>query len=399
MIKANVASPGEAGPMISEKILLIDDDRNIVQAIQRHLRKYFHIEVAISGDQGLLVLKSRGPFAVVVSDMKMAKMDGAQFLSRVKQLSPDTIRIILTGHANAQAISNAVNDAGVYRLLTKPCNAKDLVQTLMRAVDEYRRRLQAKQAQLGLMEQTVNMLAELLSLVQPRAFGRATRARRYVAEMSHALGIAHRALYEHAALLSQLGFITAPGAMLEKLYRGGTINEAEGQVLTAHEGLGYKILRNVQFLTQLAMILKHYKEPYAAFNPQLVQSDDEKSIARGANLLRIALDFDLRIQRGEQPPEAVVDMAECKGQYDPEAMLAMKEIALRNSDLEVKMVTVADLNTAMSFDQDVSGKNGILLASKGQEVTLSTIEVMQNYLAGIGIDEPFRVVVPRPRAT
>ncbi len=79
------------------KILFVDDDPNILAAFQRQLRKYFQIYTAQGGEQGLSTLSGRDPFSVVVSDLRMPGLDGIQFLSRVRQIAPDSVRIMLTG--------------------------------------------------------------------------------------------------------------------------------------------------------------------------------------------------------------------------------------------------------------------------------------------------------------
>ena len=81
---------------MSEKILLVDDEPNVLQAMQRQLRKRFRVVIAEGGEEALTALKSKGPFAVIVSDMRMPGMDGVQLLTRVKDNFPDTVRIMLT---------------------------------------------------------------------------------------------------------------------------------------------------------------------------------------------------------------------------------------------------------------------------------------------------------------
>ncbi|MBW1728825.1 MAG: response regulator, partial [Deltaproteobacteria bacterium] len=69
---------------MDEKILAVDDEKNILNAIQRQMRKQFHVETAPGPEQGLAAVKQRGPYAVVISDLRMPKMDGIQFLARVR---------------------------------------------------------------------------------------------------------------------------------------------------------------------------------------------------------------------------------------------------------------------------------------------------------------------------
>ena len=73
---------------MTKKILCVDDDPNILQGYKRALRKDFDISIAEGGEPGLALIAQEGPFAVIVSDMRMPGMDGVQFLSRVKETAP-----------------------------------------------------------------------------------------------------------------------------------------------------------------------------------------------------------------------------------------------------------------------------------------------------------------------
>jgi DNA-binding NtrC family response regulator len=85
---------------MAEKILLVDDDSNILDGYRRSLSREFVMETALGGQQALKLTAENGPYAVVVSDMRMPGMDGLQLLSSIKAQSPDTIRIMLTGNAD-----------------------------------------------------------------------------------------------------------------------------------------------------------------------------------------------------------------------------------------------------------------------------------------------------------
>src|SRR5208282_5972980 len=100
---------------MSERVLFVDDEPQVLEGIQRSLRKQVAIHTATSGAEGLRLLSEMGPFAVVVSDMRMPIMSGAQFLARVREQTPDTVRMILSGHADLAATIAAVNEGHIYR--------------------------------------------------------------------------------------------------------------------------------------------------------------------------------------------------------------------------------------------------------------------------------------------
>lgn len=121
-----------------EKVLLVDDDPNLLEASERLLRRRFDIEIGRGPAAGLEAIDQRGPYAVVVSDMRMPEMDGVEFLSRVKEKLPDSIRIMLTGHPELRTAVDAVNHGNIFRFLTKPCSSEDLALVLDAGLEQYR---------------------------------------------------------------------------------------------------------------------------------------------------------------------------------------------------------------------------------------------------------------------
>lgn len=124
---------------MQEKILFVDDDANILAAYKRNLRKQFNIHTANSGEDGLALIKDKGPFAVVLSDLRMPGMDGFDFLSKVKESNPDSICIMLTGHAELQSSLRAVNEGYIFRFLTKPCKVNILSKAISSGLEQYAR--------------------------------------------------------------------------------------------------------------------------------------------------------------------------------------------------------------------------------------------------------------------
>ena len=163
---------------MAEKILLVDDDSNILDGYRRSLSNEFLMETALGGTEALALATDKGPYAVVISDMRMPGMDGIQLLSQIKAVSPDTIRVMLTGNADMETAINAINEGSIFRFLNKPCSKEVMARTITAALVQYRLVTAEKQ----LLEQTLSgslqVLTEVLSLVNPAAFSRAERARR-----------------------------------------------------------------------------------------------------------------------------------------------------------------------------------------------------------------------------
>jgi len=123
---------------MTDRILFVDDEPFILDAFRRMLRGKFETYTANSGEKGLASAKQNGPFAVVISDMRMPGMNGAQFLAQIRKNSPDTVRMLLTGFTDLEAAIAAVNEGNIFRFLTKPCRKDELVSAINLGLDRYR---------------------------------------------------------------------------------------------------------------------------------------------------------------------------------------------------------------------------------------------------------------------
>jgi len=130
---------------VTEKVLFVDDEPLVLDALRRMLRDKFEIHTAESGDKGLAAVEQNGPFAVVVSDMRMPGMNGAEFLARIRKDAPDTVRMLLTGFTDLDAAIAAVNEGNIFRFLTKPSRKEDLVGAINLGLAQYRSTLAQKE--------------------------------------------------------------------------------------------------------------------------------------------------------------------------------------------------------------------------------------------------------------
>lgn len=205
---------------MSDRILLVDDDSNVLDGYRRGLSREFLIETATGGDQALPLIEKEGPFAVIVSDMRMPGMSGTRLLSAVKSVAPDTVRIMLTGQADMETAIDAINEGSIFRFLRKPCTREAMAKTLTAALVQYRLVTAEKQLLEQTLSGSIQVLTEVLSLVNPAAFSRAERARRYICHVVQAMKLGNSWQYEVAAMLSQLGCVTLAPETVEALYKG-----------------------------------------------------------------------------------------------------------------------------------------------------------------------------------
>jgi DNA-binding NarL/FixJ family response regulator len=122
---------------MTDGILFVDDEPSVLSGYQRLLQRHFRISIANGGDEGLSTIEKDGPFAVVVSDMRMPGMNGAEFLGHVRLRTPDTVRMLLTGYTDVDAAIEAVNKGNIFRYLTKPCQKDLLLEAVNLALAQY----------------------------------------------------------------------------------------------------------------------------------------------------------------------------------------------------------------------------------------------------------------------
>ncbi len=124
---------------MDDKILFVDDDVMVLSGLKRQLRNQFNIETALSGKEALKIIETNGPYAVVVSDFLMPVMNGIELLSRVRDTSPETVRMMLTGSSDMKTAIKAVNEGNIFQFHLKPCSADILGQAIKTGLEKYRK--------------------------------------------------------------------------------------------------------------------------------------------------------------------------------------------------------------------------------------------------------------------
>jgi response regulator RpfG family c-di-GMP phosphodiesterase len=380
---------------MSDKILFVDDEPAVLDGIHRLLHKDFSLETAVGGSAGLELILSRKnePFSVVVSDMRMPGMDGVQFLSRVRSLSPDTVRIALTGQADMQTAVDCVNEGSIFRFLTKPCQKEVLAKALTAALVQYRLVVAEKE----LLEQTlagsVKVLTEVLSLVNPAAFGRAVRMNRYVQHIVRRLHLEAGWRFEVAAMMSQLGCVTLDNDTIEAVYAGRKLSSEEQARLDAHPLVAADLLSNIPRLEPVARMIAQQE---SVMPSQRVPGKDHFDVvALGAQILKVALAYDQLLSSGKGHDEALREMLMRSSQLEHSLVDALADIEVEPLHLEVKSCRICDLDCDMVLQEDVRTNNGLLIVAKGQRITYPLLVRLRNFWERRSIGSTVMVRVPQ----
>jgi len=123
---------------VDEKILLVDDEPSALEVYQRILQKTYQVDTAPGGSYGLKMIAEDGPYAIVIADMQMPVMNGMEFVAQVKEQAPETVCMILTGHADTENTIAAINEGNIFRFLTKPCTPEVLTDAILAGFNAYR---------------------------------------------------------------------------------------------------------------------------------------------------------------------------------------------------------------------------------------------------------------------
>ncbi len=379
----------ERAPAERESILCVDDEPHILEGLKLNLRRRFEVLTATGGPEALRLLEANPGISVIISDMRMPEMDGATFLSKAKQIAPNATRLLLTGQADLESTIQAVNEGQIFRFLAKPCPPSTLLAEVETSSEQHR----LVTSERVLLEQTlrgcIQMLADVLALTNPLAFGRAMRVKTLVSELAAKLELPDRWQVEVAAMLSQLGFISLPPATVEKLYVGNPLTAEEQKMVARLPVITEQILAHIPRLeTVRAMLAQQAKPP---LGKDLSKVDvRERLMLQGAEMLRLAIELDELESRGRSTSEAVASIQTKGNRYDPAILAAFLSLSgLRERQRRLRSVPLNALAIGMVLLEDVRLTNGSLLVARGYEVTGGFLERAKNFRGMIV--EPLKV--------
>jgi response regulator RpfG family c-di-GMP phosphodiesterase len=373
------------------KVLFVDDEANVLEAYKRQFRKLFQVSAGQGGAEGLRILAEKGPFAVVVSDLKMPEMNGIAFLARVREAAPDTVRMMLTGYADLQTAIEAVNEGNIFRFLTKPCPPDKLAASIQAGIRQYG----LVTAERELLEKTlwgsIKVLTEILSLVNPEAFGRSSRIKRIALQIAEKLGMVNIWKLETAAMLSQIGCVILPEHVLKKIYTGRQLSDEESQLYDMHPSVGHDLIKNIPRMKDVAGMIAYQEKNFDGTGiPRDAVKGEE--IPLGARVLRVVVDFDVLESAGFSRREALLKLRKNAGRYDPQVFAAFEAVTGEKEGTRIVPLRLNELKSTMILAEDIRAAGGSLLVSKGQEITWPLIARLKNFSKTQQIKEPVRVI-------
>jgi response regulator RpfG family c-di-GMP phosphodiesterase len=376
------------------RILLVDDEVNILSGYRRSLRKSFEVVTAESGAEALKILNSEMEIPVIVCDMRMPEMDGLQLLERVKHDYPDMVRIMLTGNADQQTAIDAINLGEIFRFHTKPCSPEDLAKTITEALEYFRLKRLEKDLLQNTLRGAIKALTEVLALVNPEAFGRTVRITELTVGIARLIGMKDVWFLESLAMLSQVGCIILPDEVLNKLYNGKALSQEEKQLFEMHPAMGADVIGKIPRLESMAQgILYQMKNFDGSGNPANDIKGDK--IPVGGRILRVVIDFDNAIAAGLNEQRAYASLLNQRDLYDPHVLKSLQKLLNVKQEIDVLKLKVSELHVGMKIVEDIRLKNGTLIINKGHEVNEALLERIKMFARQQSVLEPISVSMPQ----
>ena len=264
-----------------------------------------------------------------------------------------------------------------------------MAKTLTAALMQYRLVTAEKQLLEQTLSGSIQVLTEVLSLVNPAAFSRAERARRYMHHIVTAMSLGNPWQYEVAAMLSQLGCVTLAPETIDAVYSGQKLSPNEQAQYDAHPSVAYELLSKIPRLEPIAWMIEHQNRPVSE-----VGDSNMAGMRVGAEILRITLAYEKLIRKGTSRTEAAHSLARQNKNFSPEFFQALVTLDPNVEEGEIRKCLIEELSPGMIIQQEVHTREGALLVSKGQEVTPALIFKLKIFNARRAIGGSVTVSVP-----
>lgn len=401
---------------MENRVLFIDDEPAILKSLRRLFSdEPYEILTSTSPTEALQMLRAQ-EIPVVVSDQRMPEMSGTDLLEKIKEAWPDTVRMVLTGHADLEVAMAAINKGNVYRFINKPWDDADLKLAIKNALTHYRLIAENKellaltqQQNLLLMDfnqnleekvqrrteeilsllqrlessfrQLIRVFIELMELFNPSLGGHAKRVNQICQKLIQHIGLEEEQSQriEQAALLHDIGLIGLPRNLLEK--KEGTLSKAELALIQQHPTLGHMILSKIDDLQRAAEIVRAHHENFDGSGfPDGLRGE---RIPFGGRVIRVANDYDNLIhQRQLSRIDALEYLRRKSGSdYDPQIVISLLHIyeQLTPTGAEETALLLDELQPGMVLSRDIRTNTGLFLLARNTKIEDLYLERLRNF--------------------
>ncbi len=313
------------------KLLIVDDEPDNLALLYRTLRGKYEIAKSTSPVQALEMIKQEH-FNCILSDHKMPEMDGVEFLKRSYELSPDTMRLLVTAYTDAGILIDAINYAKIYRYIKKPYNPDELLLIVQGALEYWQLKYDNSSLVSDLKELfsgTITAIVEALDSKDSYTLGRSRRVTFYAVKMAKALHLSDNTIgrIELAGLLHDIGMIGVSDDILAKAEK---LSPEEYNEIKQHVNHSVKILYDIKQLKDVVEIIKYHHEHYDGNGYPFGLKGEE--IPVGSRIIAVADAFDSmvtpKIYRNQVVPAVALQEIKSKAgtQFDPVVVETFEQI-------------------------------------------------------------------------
>lgn len=371
-------------------ILVVDDEPHNRELVEAMLTPEGYDVVCVEDGMAALRMVDAQPPDLILLDVMMPHVNGFEVCRRIKA-DPETARIpvvLLTALTDRASLERGL-EAGAEDFLSKPVHKGELllrVRNLIRLVTLER----------DLLEQTlqgsINVLTDVLAQVNPAAFGRSERVARLVEALASDCDETCSWQLNVAARLSQLGCVTVPESVLERMYEGCDLSESEKEMLRGYPRAGHDLLVKIPRLEAIAHAVSYQAKRYDGGG----EPNDEvrrEQIPLISRLLMVALEYDTLRSSGHNAAAALDEMCRREGWYDPAILESLRRHLASELEVEVIEVSVFDLEPGMVLADDVHTRDGKMLVARDTRITGAMVDRLVNWDRIGGVAQPVQVLV------
>ncbi len=377
------------------KILVIDDNQKNLDLAEDILSdEGYNVFLAENGEVGLQLAQEQQP-DVILLDIMMPGIDGFEVCRRLKTPGSglEAIKVImLTAKDSADDVVKGLS-CGAEDYVPKPYKS---VELLARVKTQLELRNTQKNIQ-KLLEETlsgsIKVLTDILALVNPTAFSRAARMKRYVRHIAKQCKLSDIWQYELAAMLSHIGCVTLPQDIIEKIYAGQELSKEEQKMFSSHPSIGKELLAKIPRLENVSDMIAIQQEPFS--RKHSIEEPCNRDIAAlGGQILKVAIDYDSLTIHGIPHKKALEKLRSKPHVYNPKIVATLDSLLDFHVEMEVKTIQIDKLYHGIILDEDFL-VDGVLVLAKGLELTFPVMERLRRFVEVRGSLKPIRVLVPR----
>jgi len=375
--------------LTTAKILCVDDEPKVLRGLVRILQGKFSLQIAEGPERALEMLESSGPFGVVLADMRMPFMDGAELLAEVHRRCPDTVRMMLTGNADLNTAVRAVNEGNIFRFLNKPCQPEDLERALQDGLEQY----SLVCAEREILEETLNgcvkVLTEILSLADPSSFQNAHELKDLSVDVAKTLGMKNPWEMQMAVMLAQLGRVTVPPEVLAKAEGGNALDVHEQLMMDQIPSAGGSLIGHIPRLEGVGEIVRQQRVDH---DPK-----DEDNPPLGARILRVFMDMVRMEEAGLDRRKALSCLDQESGGHDPRVVSAIAlslGIGMEDQATSTLQIPFVKLCPGHVLAAPLVTCDGRMILREGHRIGHALMERLRNHQRMYGFREPVHIEVP-----